>query len=290
MKKLIYSTLSLAIAATIFLTGCKGSEGDEPKPDAPKPTITFESSPGFISANATKLINDAIKFKMVVSHTVNLKSIKITRNYKNTGEVVLLDSTFSNNIKTTQYTLNTLLLGVKGPYVYTFYSTDKDNSMSSKAITVNASGPLTDAIDGTIYSLQASGAGKFSAFDLIEGDAITAGSSAGNEAMRDIVDGSTSATLSKIWKSQNSTTFKVGSGGTLNGKTISQFYTEDDVIAAWNAIGGESNNVAINETDKSILIAKVTRGGTPVYYLIGISEVNDIAGSNDDYIKFNYRY
>lgn len=292
MKKLIYSTLSLAVAATIFLTGCKGSDGDDTtKPEAPKPTITFDATSGYTSVDGGALTGENIKFKVVVSHSVNLKDIKVTRTYQSTGAVPIDDTIIAGNTKTAQFIVNDIIPTVNGEYTYTFTCTDKDATTSSRTIKIKASGPLGMSEDGIVYSLKSATPGNFSAFDLELGLAITAASGAGNDAARDIVDGSTTADISGVWKSQNGTRFKIGSNNKLNGKALDQFKTTQDLIDAWESSGSgaEQQQITVDVDSKNILIAKVVRGSSFKYVLIGISSIDNPAGSNDDKIVFQYK-
>ncbi len=265
----------------------------DPEPSALKPSITFEVSSGYTFQDSRVQIGSTVKIGTVVTHSINLKSFKITRVFNGASTEVLLDSTISGNTKTLNYTLNNTIAALptaKGTYEYTISCTDKDATTETKKITVTAYGPLSDRGSGyKVYSIKASGAGLFSAFDLLTGDEISAASGNGNEALRDIVDNSSSSTLSGSWTAQNGTRFKVGTNSKINNKTFLQFLNEDDVKAAWDAAGAEQQTITVDLNSKNIVIAKVVRGGTPQYMLISITDFVDDAGSNGDYIEFQYK-
>lgn len=194
--------------------------------------------------------------------------------------------------KTSNKDVNYTFPNQKGSYVFTIYAEDKDGNIKNAKITITAQGPLLERDPGKFYSLQASGASLFSAFDLFDGEAITAGASAGNNALRDIVDASTSATLSKTWKSDpaNGTEFIISSAaGTLNSKTYSQFQSEQDIIDAWTALESTKSTTINNVDINKLIIAKSKRGNDTYYYLIAINNVNDETGSNSDYYEFSYK-
>ena len=291
MKKLIYSTLGLAVAASMFLTSCKDDSngGGTPTPEVPKPTITFETSSGYVFAATSQLVNTNVKIGIAVTHTINLKKLKITRNYNGGGEVILLDSTISGNTKTASKTLNNILGANKGTYTYTISCTDNDATTATKTIVVTAQGPLLDRGIDSVFSIKS--ATGLSAYDLLLGEKITASSSATNQAQRDIVDGSSNTTgaLTGVWNSQNGTRYKIGSAQKINGKTFNQFTTEQDILDAWNAASAETSTVTVDIANKNILIAKVVRGAATNYILISITDLNDVTGSNNDFIEFQYK-
>ncbi len=296
MKKLIYSTLSLLLVASTLFVGCGKDDGTGTGTTVEKgPNITFQtnsggSQTGFTFADGSALVGDKIKIGIRISSDVNLKSSKLTVKYNAQAESNVHDSTYTSNTKLSNKDVEYTIPADKGIYVFTIYATDKDNNTKTAKITIKANGPLLDREDGVVYSLKATGADKFSAFDLLLGEAITASSSVQNTAFRDIVDASTSATLSKTWKSQNGTEFIIsGDNGTLNGKTISQFKNDQEIIDAWNALSSTKSTQINNVDIGKLIIAKSTRDGNTYYYLIGINDVSDEPGSEDDFYDFSYK-
>lgn len=293
MKKLIYSGLVAFVAAAV-MTGCGDDTNGGGTTTGPKgPSIEFQTNTGTFSGytftSGTAEIGTEIKIGSKISSAdVNLKSTKMTVKYNNQAEqIVGTDSIIAGNTKTCNRDYIFKLPQDKGTYVFTVYATDKNATTSSASITIQAFGPLSDRGTGhRVYSLKS--VNFFSAFDLLTGEAITASSGAGNEALRDIVDGSVNTALSKTWNSGNGTQFVIsGADGKLNGKVFSQFQSEADIIAAWDATSGKGstiNNVDIGK----LIIAKSTRNGSTYYYLIGIDDVQDNAGSEDDYYEFHY--
>lgn len=295
MKKLIYSSF-MALAASAFLTSCGGDDGGgSTTPTAKGPSIEFQTNTGTFSGYtfADDKIETGTTVKIGVKLTgndANLKSTKMTVKYNSQAEQLIgTDSTFSGSPKTAYREYTFKLPADKGTYVFTAYATDKNATTTSAKITVTAYGKLQDMGEGTVYSLKATGANKFSAFDLFTATAITAASGAGNESQRDIVDQSTGTTLAKTWTSGNGTQFVIsGADGKLNSKVYSQFVSEQDIIDAWNAASTKSTT--INNVDEGrLIIAKSTQFGQTVYYLIGISTVSDMTGSEDDYYTFQYK-
>lgn len=295
MKKLIYSTLVAFMAASLFV-GCgdDGNGGDDDGNGGPKgPSIEFQTNTGTFSgytfADGSVPVETMIKIGAKISSTdVNLKSTKMTMKYNNQAEqIVGTDSIIVGNTKTCNRDYTFFIPDDKGTYVFTVYATDKNATTSTAKITIQAFGPLTDRGDQfRVYSLQS--VDNFSAFDLFGGEAITAASGAGNEALRDIVDQSNNSALSKSWKSQNGTEFIIsGVDGKLNGKVYSQFQSEADLIAAWNAASSKSTTVSGIEEGK-LIIAKSVKGALTYYYLIGIDVVSDEGGSENDFIEFHY--
>ena len=75
----------------------------------------------------------------------------------------------------------------------------------------------------------------------------------------------------------------------INGKTFNQFTTEQDILDAWNAASAETSTITVDIANKNILIAKVVRGAATNYILISITDLNDVTGSNNDFIEFQYK-
>lgn len=294
MKKLIYSSLALFVAS-IAMVGC-GDDGSNGGGDTTQkgPTIEFQTNTGtfsgFTFANGTAEIGTVIKIGTKInSADVNLKSTKMTVKFSSQAEqLVGTDSIIAGSTKSVYREYLFTLPNDKGTYTFTVYATDKDATTSSATITIQAYGPLQDRGDQhRVYSLQSTT--QFSAYDLLTGEAITAASGAGNEALRDIVDKSNNTALSMSWTSGNGTQFIMsGVDGKLNGKTFLQFQNEDDIKAAWNASSGSASSTITGIDIGKIIIAKSTRQGITYYYLIGIDNVNDEGGSENDYIEFHY--
>jgi hypothetical protein len=287
MKKLIYSTF-VALIASALIVGCDngGGNGGSGGSGPVKPSITFQtnngSQSGFTFASGKAEIETTLKFGVKINSTAeNIKSTKLTVKYNNQNpQLVGTDSIISGNTKDV-YREYTFKIPVdKGTYTFTFSATDKAATTTSVDIVITAYGKLTQKANGTFYSLKATSPGKFSAFDLLNGDSVTASGSA-NLDLRDIVDGSTTDVLSGKWNSQNGTEFII-SNTTLNGKVFSQFQSEQDILDAWNATSGKSTSISGVELG-SLIIAKSTRNGSTFYYLISVIDFNDVAGSDNDY-------
>lgn len=287
MKKIIYSTLSLFLIGFMALTGCK-SDGDDDTvtPETPKPLITFLQSSGYTFANATVLNTTQLKFGMVVSSTIDLKSIKVSRNLNGSGEVFIVpEKTLANNTLTYNLDVLDTLDGVnKGSYVYTFYATDKDATLGTAAITITATGPLVELTDNKVYNNKGAG---FGAFDLVSGLNISTADPA-NVALRDIVDASTTSTLSRTWTTVNGTKFIKNPPGI----TWSQTTTEDKLKAAYelNASLETTTVTNLDNTTGTMVLAKVIRTGVPKYFMIIITDKQDLAGADDDFLLFDYKY
>ena len=58
---------------------------------------------------------------------------------------------------------------------------------------------------------------------------------------------------------------------------------------AWNAASAETSTITVDIANKNILIAKVVRGAATNYILISITDLNDVTGSNNDFIEFQYK-
>ena len=295
MKKLLYSAIALFTASVMLISCDSGSGSGNGGGSTPSgPNITFQTNTGtfsgFTFANDKLLIGSTVKIGVVVTSSVNLKNTKMTVKYNSQPEVIIgTDSTFSGSVTSCNRTYNYTLPQDKGTYTFTAYATDKDQTTKTATIVVVAYGPLADKVDGLVYSLKATTPGSYSAYDLFENTAISAASSAGNQASRDIVDASTGSTLSRTWTSQNGTEFIISDAtGKLNGKVYSQFQSEQDLIDAWNATSGKSTTVT-GIDDGKLLIAKSSRGGVTYYYLIGINTVTDLTGAEDDTYSFQYK-
>jgi hypothetical protein len=294
MKKLIYSALSIALIATTLFVGCKKDEGPVTPPEEKGPNITFQTNTGsgagvYTFANGTVITQETIKLGIRITSEVNLKNSRITVNFNTVGDVILHDTVYSSNTKTSNRDVTYTFPNQTGSYVFTIYAEDKDGNIKNAKITITAQGPLRERDLGKFYSLKATG---FSAFDLFDGEAITAGVNAGNNALRDIVDASTSDVLSKTWKSDpaNGTEFIISpADGRLNGKTYSQFKSQQDILDAWDVLVSTKSTTINNVDQNKLIIAKSKRGNDTYYYLIAISEANDAAGSNNDYYEFSYK-
>jgi hypothetical protein len=300
MKKLLYSTLSLAAIVSVMMVGCKGSDdngnGGGGGGTVKGPNIEFQTNTGTFSgytfSDDQKPVSSGaditiIKVGVKITSDINLKSAKMTYKFNNQAEVLLGDTTFTTNTKTCNKDFFFTIPTDEGTYTLTAYATDKDATTKSAKIVITAYRKLAERTPGFFYSLQSTTG--FSAFDLLNGEAITAASGAGNEALRDIVDQSVNSALSGSWKSQNGTEFVIsGTDGKLNGKTYQQFQSQLDILNAWNAGSPKATNitgVAINK----LIIAKSNNGGTTKYYLIAIDDMVDEAGSNDDGYSFQYK-
>lgn len=290
MKKLIYSTLSLILMSSTLFVGCKDDKVVDPTVEK-GPNISFQTGSGYSFTDGSVITGETIKIGMRLTSDVNLKTSRITVKYSSQAEAPLLDSTYTSNTKTSNRDVSfTFPVSDKGAYVFTIYATDKDNNTKSSKITITAKGPLLERGTGIFYSLRATGAAKFSAFDLNTGEAITASGTA-NLSMRDLVDMSTGGDLSNSWKSQNNTEFikSTNAQGTLNGKAYSQFRTEEDVTAAWNALSSTKATQITGLDIGTTIIAKSTRNSVVTYYVIAISDINDEAGSEDDFYEIQYK-
>ncbi len=286
MKKLIYSTLGLILAGSLILSGCKDKTTDDPVKEAPKPTITFKNTSGYTFVDG-KVINTlptaALKFGFVVTHTLDLKSVKVTRNYNGSGEVVVLTQTVSGSSFSVDV-FDTLALNLKGTYVYTFTALDKDATLGTNKITITATGKLTELTAQRVYNNKGAG---FGAYDLILGDNIST-ADASNKAARDIVDNSTTTTIQKEWISGNTTMFIKGPFS----KQYTQLTTEEDVKSLWdlNVANAKNTVTAMNGTIGMMVLAKVIRTGTPVYIVMTIDDIVDDTGADGDYTEFTFKY
>jgi hypothetical protein len=301
MKKLLFSTFSIVAIASAVLVGCKDGGGGTTDPPKTGPKISFQTNTGtqsgYTFADDKKQVSTGsnpviVKIGVIVTSDENLKSTKMTVKFNNQAETLVgTDSIFSSNTKTCNRDYFWRVPEDKGKYTLTAYATDKNATTSTATIVITAFGPLTEREDtAVIYSLKAVGAGKFSAFDLLTNEAITAASGAGNESRRDIVDASVTSSLSRSWKSQNGTEFKMSTGSTLNGKVYSQFQSQQDLIDAWNAASsGAASTTITGIDDNRLIIAKSTNGGDTRYYLIAVWMINDETGSEDDYYWFQYK-
>ncbi len=300
MKKLLFSTLSIAAMASAVLVGCKdnnGGGGGETK--APK--ISFQTNTGtqsgYTFTNEKKPVSTGsnpviLKIGVIVTSEENLKSTKMTVKFNNQGEVLVgTDSVFSSNTKTCNRDYFWRVPEDKGTYTLTAYATDKNSTTTTATIVITAFGPLAQRADtAVVYSLKATKAGHYSAYDLLTNEAISAADGS-NISRRDIVDASTTSTLGRVWKSGNGTEFKISTGSTMNGKVYSQFQSEQDLIDAWNASGsGAASTTVSGIDDNRLIIAKSNNGGTTRYYLISVWYINDDPSDPDeDYYWFQYK-
>ncbi|MES2618895.1 MAG: hypothetical protein V4613_13535 [Bacteroidota bacterium] len=286
MKKLIYSTLGVILTASVLFTSC-GDGGGGTTPPTPTPTVTFKNTTGYTSQSGKLLQGTEMKFGMVISSEIELKSLTVTRNYNGAGEVIIKTMVIPSNLKT--YTIDiidTLPPALKGSFVYKFKATDKDATTGESSLTITATGPLLEISSQRVFNNKGAG---FGAYDLLNSDNISTADAA-NAAFRDIVDQSSTSVISASWKSGNSTRFIKG-GFTSQ---WSQIDTEDKLKSMWDSnIGTGSANVKDNVagiTDGLLILAKVDRGTAPVYILIRVVSVVDAAGADNDYIEFDYKY
>jgi len=287
MKKLIYSTLGLILTASFMLTGCKDDTTSTP-PATPKPTITFLQTSGYTFTNASVLNTGSaaqLKFGMVVTSTIDLKSVTVTRNYEGSGNVVIFTKTVPSNSKNFQIdVMDTLSSALKGKYVYTFSATDNDATTNSASIDITATGALVEITDEKIYNNFGTG---FGGYDLITGETIS-NADASNVARRDIRDNSTSSVISKSWTSSNGTTF-IKNPPTI---TWDQTDSEAKLKSAFdlNAASASANVTGLDGVTGTLIIAKVTRGSSTKYFMIRITDVVDDPGANNDYVLFDYKF
>ena len=287
MKKLIYSTLGLILTASFMLTGCKDSTTSTP-PEAPKPTITFLNTTGYIFTNSSRLNTGSeaqLKFGMVVTSTIDLKSVTVTRNYEGSGNVVIFTKTVPSNSKNFQIDImDTLSSALKGKYVYTFSATDNDATTNSASIDITATGALVEIADQKIYNNFGTG---FGGYDLITGEMIS-NADASNVARRDIRDNSTSSVIAKSWTSSNGTTF-IKNPPTI---TWDQTTTEAKLKSAFdvNAASASANVTGLDGVAGTLILAKVTRGSSTKYFMIRVTGIVDDLGANNDYVLFDYKF
>ncbi len=287
MKKLIYSTLGLILTASFMLTGCKDNTTSTP-PAAPKPTITFLNTAGYNFTNQSVLNTGTtaqLKFGMVVTSTINLKSVSVSRNYEGSGNVVIFTKTVPSNSKNFQVDiLDTLSSALKGKYVYTFSAIDNDATSNSAALEITATGVLVEIVDQKIYNNFGTG---FGGYDLITGEMVS-NADASNVARRDIRDNSTSSVIAKSWTSSNGTTF-IKNPPTI---TWDQTTTEAKLKSAFdvNAALASANVTGLDGVAGTLIIAKVTRSSSTRYFMIRVTDVVDGAGANADYVLFDYKF
>jgi len=287
MKKLIYSTLGLILTASFMLTGCKDNTTSTP-PAAPKPTITFLNTAGYNFTNQSVLNTGTtaqLKFGMVVTSTINLKSVSVSRNYEGSGNVVIFTKTVPSNSKNFQVDiLDTLSSALKGKYVYTFSAIDNDATSNSAALEITATGVLVEIVDQKIYNNFGTG---FGGYDLITGEMVS-NADASNVARRDIRDNSTSSVIAKSWTSSNGTTF-IKNPPTI---TWDQTTTEAKLKSAFdvNAASASANVTGLDGVAGTLIIAKVTRSSSTRYFMIRVTDVVDGAGANADYVLFDYKF
>lgn len=288
MKKLIYSTLGLILTASMILTGCGGDDDNGTKPETPKPTISFLNTTGYTFTNVSVLNTGTtaqLKFGMVVTSTIDLKSVTVTRNYEGSGNVVVLTKVVPSNSKSFQLdVMDTLSSALKGKYVYTFSATDNDATTNSASIEVTATGALVEIADQKIYNNFGTG---FGGYDLINGENIS-NADASNVARRDIRDNSTSSVIAKSWTSSNGTTF-IKNPPTI---TWDQTDSEAKLKSAFdlNAGSASANVTGLDGVTGTLIIAKVTRSSSTRYFMIRITDVVDDAGANGDYVLFDYKF
>ncbi|MDI1233980.1 MAG: hypothetical protein PSX81_06855 [bacterium] len=289
MKKLIYSTLGLMITASMILMGCGGgSGGGGSTPETPKPTITFLNTAGYISTNVSRLNTGAtanLLFGMVVTSTIDLKSITVTRNYEGSGEVVILTKNVPSNSKNFQIdVMDTLNAALKGKYVYSFKATDNDATTNSNSLEITATGALLEVADQKIYNNFGTG---FGGYDLINGENIS-NADASNVARRDIRDNSSSSVISKSWTSSNGTTF-IKDPPTI---TWDQMDSEAKLKSAFdlNAGSASANVTGLDGVTGTLILAKVTRASSTRYFMIRVTGIVDAAGANGDYVLFDYKF
>ncbi len=289
MKKLIYSTLGLILVSSLILAGCKGSSsGGGTTPTTPKPTVTFINTSGYTFSNQSVLNTGAtakLQFGMVVSSTIDLKSITVTRNYEGSGAVVILTKTLASNLKT--YTIDvfdTLSSTLKGKYVYTFSAIDKDATTGSSSIEITATGALIEITDQKIYNNFGTG---FGGYDLINGETIS-NADASNVARRDIRDNSTSSVISKSWTSSNGTSF-IKNPPTI---TWAQMDSEAKLKSAFDLNSGSAVTTVtgLDGVTGTLILAKVTRAASTKYFMIRITDVVDDPGANTDWVVFDYKF
>jgi hypothetical protein len=291
MKKLLYSALSIALMSAAMV-GCKDDSttgGDGPA--AKGPDIAFQTNTGTFSgytfSDDQVEVKTPIKIGVKLSHTENLKSTKMTVKFNNQPEVTIKDSAINGSTKTFAMDFFYTLPADAGTYIFTAYATDSKATTSKASIKITAYGEIGTVSDSAVvYSLKATATNHFSAFDLINNIAITASGSA-NTAQRDIVDASTTNSLSGIWKSGNGTEFIIGNK--LNGKVYSQFKSQADIQEAWDKTSGKSTTISGVDAGM-LIIAKTNNGGSTKYFLIGINDAIDDTGADNDRYEFSYSY
>ena len=270
-----------------MLTGCKDNTTSTP-PAAPKPTITFLNTAGYTFTNASVLNTGStaqLKFGMVVTSTINLKSVTVSRNYEGSGNVVIFTKAVPSNSKNFQIdVMDTLSSALKGKYVYTFSATDNDATTNSATIDITATGALVEIIDQKIYNNFGKG---FGGYDLITGENIS-NADASNVARRDIRDNSTSSVIAKSWTSSNGTTF-IKNPPTI---TWDQTDSEAKLKSAFdlNAASASANVTGLDGVTGTLIIAKVTRGSSTKYFMIRVTDVVDDPGADADYVLFDYKF
>jgi hypothetical protein len=287
MKKLIYSTLGLILTASFMFTGCKDSTTTT-TPETPKPTITFLNTTGYIFTNSSRLNTGAeaqLKFGMVVTSTIDLKSVTVSRNYEGSGNVVIFTKNVPSNSKNFQIDImDTLSSALKGKFVYTFSATDNDATTNSSTIEVTATGALVDVIDQKIYNNFGTG---FGGYDLINGENIS-NADASNVGRRDIRDNSTNSVIAKSWTSSNGTTF-IKNPPTI---TWDQTTSEAKLKSAFdlNSASASANITGLDGVAGTLILAKVTRGSSTKYFMIRVTSIFDDPGANNDYVLFDYKF
>lgn len=269
--------LALALPAAAFLASC----GDETA-SKPKPTLTFQTGAGFTFSNLSAAKDSNLVFGIRATSTdKKLASAKVTQSTNGGAAGTIWDTVL--NAATFNYDLNYKVLGgVDDKIVLTFTVVDDNGETATQTIqiTVNPKN-FGLGLEGNQYVYNILGPEKGS-YDL--NNSIPVESTPANDAVRDIVDQTTTATFAKAWGTKNGTKFVKVTTENWNNASFSDY-----LYNLWKSEGSKATTTVTNLALNDIILCKTGQAVDFNIYLIKILEVKETTIDNKDYVKFEYK-
>ena len=276
MKHILFA---LAIPALAFLTACGGDSGED---SAPKPTLSFQTGPGYTFSNAKASVDSVLNIGIIAkSNDSKLSRITISLSTNGGTPGVIFDTTITSNSATFNYPYK--VKGTVGDALkLTVKATDANGTATEQSLNIEISVPVF-FVDGPtnqfVWNLQGA---KEGAYDLRNGLNKTLADAPGD---KDIIDGTPStAVFSKSWTSGNGSNFVKVSTNDWNLATNSTFLYD-----LWKANAANAKPTVTDIKTGDIIMVKSGQSIPFSFYIIKITEVKETATDNLDYIKFDYR-
>lgn len=278
MKKFKFYSMMMATAAVTFLASCGGGTDDPPKPD---PKVNLKNTTGYTSTSQTVAGDSVIKAGILINHDRKIKNIKF--------EVTVSGSTFT--VKDTAVNNQVVdidfvrqVITTPGTEGWTFTATDEDGGIGTASFILTVA-----AADQTLIPYEGNSAGTIdiyrfqstqpkSALNLEDMGIYSAGTSV-NDMFKDIYDNTATSAdpYTPRWASKSGSQFVKVTGGAIDYQATTKYST---IVNYFNTKTPSATSENLVKGDLYV----VKGGDKNRYHLVLVSEINDVAGVNTDFV------